>query len=141
MGMSYQSEVASALQGRFVKYQDKLFTFLDKDGVPWNNNNAEHAVKRFAYYREVAGGLYTESGLPDHLILLSLHQTCVYKGVSFFKFLVSQEKDIDEFSRSKGKGKEVSPYFLYPEGFVPPRRRRKSVSDNSLPPDERGGHS
>jgi hypothetical protein len=33
---------------RFEKNRDKLFTFLRYDGVPWNNNNAEHAIKAFA---------------------------------------------------------------------------------------------
>ena len=28
-----------------LKYRDKLFTFIDHDGVPWNNNNAENAIK------------------------------------------------------------------------------------------------
>ena len=59
-------------QQRFARYRGKLFTFLDHDGVPWNNNNAEHAVKGFAYYREVADGMLTEDGLtitrvPEHL--------------------------------------------------------------------------
>ena len=34
-----------------MKCRDKLFTFIKYDGVPWNNNNAENAIKRFAYYR------------------------------------------------------------------------------------------
>src|SRR5262249_54460189 len=34
------SEVARGYQARFEKYRDKLFAFLDYDGVPWNNNNA-----------------------------------------------------------------------------------------------------
>jgi hypothetical protein len=57
--------------------------------VPWNNNNAEHAVKAFAYYREVADGLLTEESVTSYLTLLSIQQTCAYKGVSFLKFLVS----------------------------------------------------
>jgi hypothetical protein len=124
-GQSYQSEIASSYQKRFEKCQEKLFTFLDNDGVPWNNNNAEHAIKRFAYYREIAGGMFSESGLRDYLVLLSLYQTCVYKGVSFLKFLVSQERDIDTFSQVSRSRNEVLPYDLYPEGFVPPRRRKK----------------
>src|SRR5262249_34031538 len=46
-GASYQSEVARHYRQRLLKYRDKLFTFLDHDGVPWNNNNAENAIKRF----------------------------------------------------------------------------------------------
>ncbi len=60
------------------------------DGVPWNNNCAENAIKRFAYYREDTVGTMTEAGLNDYLVLLSIYQTCRYKGVSFLKFLLSQ---------------------------------------------------
>jgi hypothetical protein len=41
---SYRSEMANAYQVRLTKNEGKLFTFLDHDGVPWNNNPAEHAV-------------------------------------------------------------------------------------------------
>ena len=39
----YSSEIAQKYQKRIRKYGERLFTFLDHDGVPWNNNNAEHA--------------------------------------------------------------------------------------------------
>jgi hypothetical protein len=48
----YQSEIAGHYKKRFEKNCDKLFTFLDYDGVPWNNNNAEHAIKAFSTLRE-----------------------------------------------------------------------------------------
>ena len=60
----------SELSKAFRKNRDKLFTFLAHDGVPWNNNNAEHAVKGFAYYREVADNLI--SGAERSLPLLHL---------------------------------------------------------------------
>ena len=43
-----QSEQATKWRHRFEKNRDKLFTFLSRDGVPWHNNNAEHAIKAFA---------------------------------------------------------------------------------------------
>jgi predicted RecB family nuclease len=43
-----RSEVARGYRRRFEKYRGKLFAFLDHDGVPWNNNNAGHAIKCFA---------------------------------------------------------------------------------------------
>ena len=43
-----RSEVASKSKQRFEKNRHTLFTFLSHDGVPWNNNNAEHAIKAFA---------------------------------------------------------------------------------------------
>jgi ABC-type Fe3+-citrate transport system substrate-binding protein len=39
----YKSQIAIQYQKKFKKYQEKLFTFLDHDDVPWNNNNAEMA--------------------------------------------------------------------------------------------------
>lgn len=92
------SEVVRNLKKRMTKYGEKLFTFLDYDGVPWNNNNAEHAVKHFAKYRRVANGRFTEAGLRDYLKLLSVYQTCRYKAVSFLGFLLSKERDIDSYA-------------------------------------------
>src|SRR5712691_1224094 len=82
---------------RILKYQSKLFTFLDHDGVPWNNNNAEHAVKYFAKYRRLTNGRVTESGLKDYLVLLSIYQTCRYREIRFLDFLLSKARDIDRF--------------------------------------------
>jgi hypothetical protein len=75
VGRVYRSEVAESYRQRLLQYQDKLFTFLSHDGVPWNNNNAEHAVHRFAYYREVADGRISEAGLNEYLVLLSIYVT------------------------------------------------------------------
>jgi len=60
-----RSEVASKSKQRFEKNRDTLFTFLKHDGVPWNNNNAEHAVKAFATLRHVIKGVTSEAGLRD----------------------------------------------------------------------------
>jgi hypothetical protein len=95
-----QSEVALKLKERLEKNRDKLFTFLNFDGVPWNNNNAEHAVKPFAKLRHIIGGVTTEKGIRDYLVLLSLCQTCKYMGVDFLDFLRSGEKDIHAFAAS-----------------------------------------
>jgi predicted RecB family nuclease len=92
------SEVVRKLKKRITRYREKLFTFLDYDGVPWNNNNAEHAVKHFAKYRRLANGRFSERGLKDYLKLLSVLETCKYKAVSFLKFLLSKDRDIDSFA-------------------------------------------
>jgi hypothetical protein len=79
-----------------------LFTFLDYDGIPWNNNNAEHAIKAFVGLRNIIGGSSTAKGLREYLVLLSVSETCKYKGVSFLDFLLSQESDVDKLiSRSR----------------------------------------
>src|SRR5262249_55928040 len=101
-GQTFVSEAAEALRNRLDKNRGRLFTFLDHDGVPWNNNNAENAIKRFAYYREDTVGLMKEGGLDSYLLLLSICHSCRYKGVSFLKFLLSRELDLDVFCEKKG---------------------------------------
>ncbi len=76
-----------------------MFTFLHHDNVPWNNNNAESAIKPYAKYRTVANGMATANGIKDYLVLLSIHQTCRYRGISFWDFLKSGEKSIEEYCR------------------------------------------
>jgi hypothetical protein len=109
--------LAKAYQVRLARNADKLFTFLDRDGVPWNNNPAEHAVKAFACFRRTADGMMSEEGLSDYLVLLSVQQTCEYRGVSFLEFLLSQEEDVEAYCR-RGRRKNPPPTIeVYPEGF------------------------
>ena len=120
----YDSELAEQYYQRLTRTREKLFTFLKHDGVPWNNNNAEHAVKQFASYRREANGCYTESGLADYLVLLSLRLTCNYKGVSFLSFLLSQQEDIDLFRHAPRKKPPVAGVQQIPEGVISCRRDR-----------------
>ena len=49
-----------ATRSRIEKYGERLFTFLDYDGVPWNNNNAENALKLVASRRRLFGTSVSE---------------------------------------------------------------------------------
>ncbi len=95
------TDVAIGYQQRFQRNRDKLFTFLNHDGIPWNNNNAEHAIKAFAVLRQGIRGMSTESGIREYLTLMSVRETCKYKGAIFLDFLRSEEKDIDVFLERK----------------------------------------
>jgi predicted flap endonuclease-1-like 5' DNA nuclease len=106
--VTYQSEVALNCKKRFEKNQERLFTFLNHDGVPWNNNNAEHAIKAFARLRRTIEGLSTPKGIEEYVILLSVCQTCKYMGVDFLDFLRSGEKDIHAFAESRRRRRKLS---------------------------------
>ena len=112
----YQSRAAVACQERFEKNRDKLFTFLQFDGVPWNNNNAEHAIKAFARLRDTIEGSSTEKGIREYLILLSVCQTCKYMGVDFLDFFRSGEKDIHAFAKSR-RGRKPRAQARRPAGL------------------------
>ena len=98
----YKTEVAIGYKKRFEKNRNRLFTFLDHDGVPWNNNNAEHAIKAFARLRNVIGATGTPKGIREYLALLSINETCKCKGVSFLSFIRSGVDDIEAFARRAG---------------------------------------
>jgi hypothetical protein len=96
----FKSEAASKCKERFEKNRDRLFTFLRFDDVPWNNNNAEHAIKAFARLRDVISGTSTKKGVDEYLTLLSVSETCQYQGLDFLDFLRSGQKDVETFARS-----------------------------------------
>ena len=95
------SAAALKWKNRLEKDRAKLFAFLSHDGVPWNNNNAEHAIKAFARLRRAIEGLSTPKGIEEYLILLSVCQTCKYSGLDFLDFLRSGETDIFTFAESQ----------------------------------------
>ena len=109
------SEASRTFRQRFERNREELFTFLRYDGVPWNNNNAEHAVKPFAMLRRVIDGVTSKRGVHDYLILLSVCETCKYMGVDFLDFLRSGEQDIHAFAESR-------------------RRRRSPTREPQAPP-------
>src|SRR5262249_76575 len=90
------------------------------DWVPWNNNNAENAIRRFGYYREDNVGRLKESGLKDYLVLLSVSHTCHYKDISFLKFLLSRERDLDAFSHRPRQRRRSPKVEGEPKGVVRP---------------------
>ena len=111
-----RSEVAEKYCNRLLKERDKLFTFLDHDGVSWNNNNAEHAVKAFVFLRKAIGGSSTKKGIAEYLILLSIYETCRRNDVVFLDFLRSGEKDIHAFAESR-HGRRRRPQTSQPDGL------------------------
>ena len=96
----FTSEIVINYQKRFTKYSKKLFTFLEYDGEPWNNNNAGTAIKCFARYRRFADGRFTARSLNEYLLLLSIIQTCEYSNVNVMRYLLSKDRDLDAYIRS-----------------------------------------
>jgi hypothetical protein len=104
----FSSEHANKYKKRFQKSGTRMFTFLDHDGVPWNNTNAEHAIKRFAKYRRDADGLFTERSLEKYLVLASVFETCEFNNVNVLKFLLSKENRLQGLFRMAGRGSKAS---------------------------------
>ena len=86
-----------------------MFTFLVHDGVPWNNNNAEHVIKWFAKHRRDADGRFTPTSLNDYLVLASVLATCEFNNVNGLKFLLSNETSLDGLLKMAGRKGNAAP--------------------------------
>ena len=102
IGRAYESEFVVKYQKRFERYRDALFLFLQEDGLPWNNNTGERAIRQLAVQRKISGSFFRKSAL-HYLLLLGIAQTCRFQEKSFLKFLVSGEKDVDRFKATRCK--------------------------------------
>jgi hypothetical protein len=99
-GREYRSEAAQTYRKRFERYRASLFTFLTQDGIPWENNMVERALRQLAVQRKISGRFYKRVA-PQYLRLLAVSQTCRFQGKSFLKFLLSKETDLASFRRTK----------------------------------------
>ena len=105
---TYRSEPVRTYQKRFRRYRQSLFTFLEYDGIPWNNNMGERALRHLTVQRKISGSFY-ESLAPAYLLLLGLAQTCRFQDKSLLKFLLSGEKDVDAFKPTKRRRRVTAP--------------------------------
>jgi hypothetical protein len=99
----YKSELTLRYQQHFKKYRDSLFTFLGQDGIPWHNNTAENAIRHVAIQRDISKASFHEEPTRNYLVLLGIRQTCRYQNKSFFRFLFSEETDLDNFKPRKSR--------------------------------------
>lgn len=97
----FETEPGNKWKKRLLSNRDELFTFLNFDGIPWNNNNAETAIKAVALLRRDIEGLPTENSIQDYLTLLSIQQTCKYRDLNFLNFLLSGEKSMLDYNERK----------------------------------------
>ena len=98
--MAWESEVVQTYQKRFVRYREALFIFLNEDGIPWNNNAGERALRHLAVQRKISN-TFVGRGATDYLRLLGIAQSCRFQNKSFLRFLLSEERDVDAFKDRK----------------------------------------
>jgi len=100
-GKASERDATARFRKRFERYKDSLFSFLEKDDVPWHNNAAERALRHLAVQRKISGS-FSEKGAGDYLRLLAIAQTCRFQRKSFLGFLLSRSTNVDEYrDRSK----------------------------------------
>lgn len=101
--VQHKCEIVQKYQKRFARYRESLFLFLIEDGIPWNNNAAERALRHIAVQRKISGSFF-KTGATNYLKLLGIAQTCRFQDKSFLKFLLLGERDIDKY-KERGRRK------------------------------------
>jgi predicted RecB family nuclease len=85
-GHPIRHEITARYQKRFERYRNSIFCFLGVDGIPWNNNAAERALRHLAIQRKISGP-FSREGANHYLRLLAIAQTCRLQNKSFLCFL------------------------------------------------------
>ncbi len=71
---------------RLRRERGMLFTFLEEDGVEWNNNAAERALRSSVVIRKITYGNQSDEGAAAHAVLMSMKQTCSLRKENFFDY-------------------------------------------------------
>ncbi|MEO8149770.1 MAG: TM0106 family RecB-like putative nuclease [Bacteroidia bacterium] len=92
LNANYSSEMTLKYQTRIKKHWANLFTFIEFDDIPWNNNMAERGLRHLAIQRKIS--TFFDKGIKNYLLFLGIMQTCRFQKKSFLKFLLSGKKTI-----------------------------------------------
>ncbi len=76
----WKDDHAKRLIKRLRKYQDDLFTFLDQEGVPFDNNHAERSIRPAVILRKNSYGNRSEHGADCQAVLMSVFRTLKQRG-------------------------------------------------------------
>jgi transposase len=71
---------ALRLQKRYRKHHDKLWVFLERDDVPFDNNASERALRPAVIHRKVIGGFRTEAGASAYALYRTIEDTARKRG-------------------------------------------------------------
>ena len=78
----YAKKIASLVG----QYKESLFTFLDHEGVHWENNPAERGLRPMVVNRKTSFGSRSDEGAERRAILQSTAETARLQGTSFISF-------------------------------------------------------
>ncbi len=83
----WADEDAIRISKELRKRHDMLFTFMEYEGVPWHNNDAERAIRQGVLHRKISGGRRTWTGAEIFEVVLSVYETAKKRGQRFIGML------------------------------------------------------
>jgi transposase len=76
----WDNDNARRLVKRLRRYSEALFTFLDHEAVPSDNNRAEREIRPAVIMRKNSQGNRSESGAEVQAVLMSIYRTLKLRG-------------------------------------------------------------
>jgi transposase len=76
----WEDKNAKRLIKRFRRHRDELFTFLDQEGVPFDNNHAERTIRPAVIIRKNSQGNRSQQGADCQAVLMSVFRTLKQRG-------------------------------------------------------------
>ena len=77
--------VFRVLANRIINHSNQMFTFVEYENVPPDNNPAERAIRPMVIYRKVTGGSRTTKGSQTTAVLMSCLMTWQVRGLDPIK--------------------------------------------------------
>jgi transposase len=76
----WKDSQAKRLVKRLRRHRHDLFTFMDRDGVPFENNHAERAIRPAVIIRKNSYGNRSERGADVQAVLMTVFRTLKQRG-------------------------------------------------------------
>ena len=76
----WENRHARRLVKRLRRHRDELFTFLDHENVPFDNNHAERAIRPAVIIRKNSYANRSERGADAQAVLMSIYRTLKQRG-------------------------------------------------------------
>ncbi|MGH9919447.1 MAG: IS66 family transposase [Nitrososphaerales archaeon] len=83
---SSKEKNCARLLKRLRREKGMLFTFLEEEGLDWNNNAAERALRSSVVIRKITYGNQSDEGAHAHAVLMSIKETCGLRKENFFDY-------------------------------------------------------
>ena len=93
----WTDEDAVRISKELRKRLDMLFTFMDHEGVPWHNNDAERAIRQGVLHRKISGGRRTWTGAEVFEVILSTYETAKKRGERFIEMVRKKFDPLSEW--------------------------------------------
>lgn len=89
----WQDSHAKRLIKRLRRHQADLFTFLDREGVPFENNHAERSIRPAVILRKNSYGNRSEQGADCQAALMSIFRTLKQRGHDPIRTIIAATSD------------------------------------------------